>query len=366
MEQAGIAAMDRKAPQHVEWVALRAGGGSSAPGELPLELACDESGAEGQHLVGGVTDVFTHAAVALDPGDAAECVAEIRRRIRSPATEYKATHLLREKHRAVLRWFLGAEGPLFGNARVQLIDKEFLVVDTVVHVLLGEEVHPLPYHREDGLHEPAEALFQEGPGAVGEAVWRRFLEAGNELVRIRNRGRPEDPVAAFFDVLDALHRPEPDGRVGSIVRELAGARRRADRFRARVTGDLADTWTMDPVLAGLSATVASWTGLGRPFVIVHDEQSALTKERVTAIMPSFPDGAEAGRTDGASPEGFLGLRRVDSQSDPRVQIADFLAGAARRIASDVRIGREDAELTALLRPYVDTSHSLWVDTRSRS
>jgi hypothetical protein len=49
--------------------------------------------------------------------------------------------------------------------------------------------------------------------------------------------------------------------------------------------------------------------------------------------------------------------------DPRVQVADILAGTARKIASDELNDRGHAELTALLRPYVD-SQSIWGDDRS--
>jgi hypothetical protein len=54
---------------------------------------------------------------------------------------------------------------------------------------------------------------------------------------------------------------------------------------------------------------------------------------------------------------------VHSRLDPRVQLADFLAGIARKIASDELNGRGDPALTALLRPYVDPA-SVWGDERS--
>jgi hypothetical protein len=60
---------------------------------------------------------------------------------------------------------------------------------------------------------------------------------------------------------------------------------------------------------------------------------------------------------------LAGLTLVDSTVDPRVQVADILAGTARKIASDELNDRGDAELTALLRPYVDP-HSIWGDDRS--
>lgn len=59
------------------------------------------------------------------------------------------------------------------------------------------------------------------------------------------------------------------------------------------------------------------------------------------------------------------MRLVDSRSDLRVQVADFLAGVARKLASDELAGRGDAELVALLRPYVVPS-SIWGNDRSWS
>ena len=54
------------------------------------EIACDESGADGENLLAGHTDVFPHGSVRLPANVAAECFRELRRRIRSPTEEYKA------------------------------------------------------------------------------------------------------------------------------------------------------------------------------------------------------------------------------------------------------------------------------------
>ena len=89
-----------------------------------LEIVCDESGYEGEKLIDTTTDVFAHAGVRLDPAAARDSLAELRRRVRSPATQYKANHLQREKHRAVLVWFLGPAGPLAGRSRGTLVSME--------------------------------------------------------------------------------------------------------------------------------------------------------------------------------------------------------------------------------------------------
>ena len=96
------------------------------------EIACDESGYEGEKLIGSTTRLFAHASV--DVADPAAVLAELRSRIRSPATQYKATHLLRIKHRAVLAWFLGPRGPVLGHGHVFLLDKADFVRERFVEV----------------------------------------------------------------------------------------------------------------------------------------------------------------------------------------------------------------------------------------
>ena len=102
----------------------------------PYEIACDESGYEGEKLIGSTTDVFAHARVRLTHEAAADFMRELHRRIRSPVTEYKANHILRDKHRAVLRWALDPAGPLRGWASAFLIDKAWYVLSRAVDLLV--------------------------------------------------------------------------------------------------------------------------------------------------------------------------------------------------------------------------------------
>lgn len=320
--------------------------GRSATGR-PVEVACDESGSEGENLVGGNTDVFAHASVRMGTESAANCLQEIRRRIRSPALEYKANHLLRDKHRPVLTWFLGPSGPIRGNAHVHLTDKAFFVVSRVVAVLLGEVTDAAG---------AALSLYREGPRAFGPDRWRAFLEASNALVRTRSRWDAGGSVDSFFRVVDALGRGGDGGQAGEVLELLRRARPRAAAFRAQLEDDPRPVPALDPLLPAIARAVA-WWGEGRtPVSVVHDQHVALTEGRVAQLVELL----------GAPPAGRLaGLRLVDSRSDARVQVADFLAGVARKIASDELNHRGDAELTGLLRPYVDAS-SIWGDERSWS
>ncbi|WP_112277192.1 DUF3800 domain-containing protein [Lentzea terrae] len=214
-----------------------------------MEIACDESGSEGEKLVGGVTAVFAHAGVRMSWDEAASCVESLREMIKSPAVEYKANHLLRAKNRWVLLWFLGPSGPLAGRARVQLVDK------------------------------------------------RRFLAS-----RVRAEfGAVSGPLEHYNDLLRARG---PRG-------------------------------TLDPLFPAILRAVGQWAG---PVSIVHDQQLSLTDGRIRQLKKLAPR--------------LESLTLVDSQYDARVQVADFLAGIARRVAEEELNGRPDREVIELLMPFV--------------
>jgi hypothetical protein len=291
-----------------------------------VEIACDESGSEGEKLVGGETDVFAHASVRLSVEAAEACVQEIRDRIRSPAVEYKANHLLRAKNRPVLVWLLGPLGPIHGHARVHLTDKTFFLLGKLAGLLLGSP-------------DLATTLYRDGPGAFGQARWDAFLEAGNNLLRVKNR-RAVRPVEEFLSVVD-----DPStGALSEILERFRQAIPRAAAFRAKVRDDPQMIPPLDSWLPAIVRAVAGWEG--DSVSIVHDEQLTLSEARVSQLKAVIGDR-------------LAGIRLVDSRSDARVQVADFLAGVARRIASDELNHRGDAELIEALRPYVDPL-SIWI------
>jgi hypothetical protein len=108
---------------------------------------------------------------------------------------------------------------------------------------------------------------------------------------------------------------------------------------------------MEPLLPALDRAVATWGADGRDLVVVHDEQSVLTPWRMAEIGQ---------RLDRAHPGHTLEVRRVDSRDDPRVQIADLVAGIARRAAASLLTGQPDDRLIELVAPVVD-ARSVWPD-----
>ena len=276
-----------------------------------VEIACDESGSEGEKLIGGETDVFAHAGVRLSQAAAAECLREIRERIRSPALEYKSNHLLRSKHRAVLKWLLSTDGPIHGLAEVHLTDKAFFTAGLLADLLGEDEVR----------------LHTEGLRTFGTTGWARILGAFNDLIRTTNRQHPVDSLA-----------------------ELVAGTKLADPLRRADVAAWRDGVIVNPLLPALAETVRRAGHGGRGVSVVHDEQPWLTEHRIGQVRELI----------GNIP---LRLRFVDSRVDARVQVADFLAGVARKIASDELNGRGDAELTALLRPFAAPSAAWWNGVR---
>ncbi|EWT02487.1 hypothetical protein N865_05210 [Intrasporangium oryzae NRRL B-24470] len=306
----------------------------------PVEVACDESGSEGDKLVGGSTDVFAHASLVVDTRTAVETIARIRVEARSPATEVKASVVLREQNRRVLEWLLGPDGPLHGAAHVHLTDKVFHLTTALVRTAAVGDA---------ALARNAMLLGREAVTRIGEDAWLALLGAFNDLVRART---PEDAVryaAHLREHLRGLAEAARDTAVASLLGRIALG---LPAWGAGVGGVVAAREhvlpALDPIVPAVAAVVAFWGAEGRRVQVVHDVQAALTPERVAHIEQMAQSGALAG------------IRFVDSRTDPRVQLADLLAGAARRIASDALAGRPDPDLAELIRPYVSPS-SIWAD-----
>ncbi|MFD0662568.1 hypothetical protein [Thermocatellispora tengchongensis] len=200
-----------------------------------FEVACDESGSEGEKLVGGNTDVFAHAGIRLTTALAARCVEETRARAPSPTVEYKSDVIRRAKHRAALVWLLGPSGPLHGNAHVYLIDKTFLVVTRLAGLL--PEADPHVVHRQ-------------GRRALGDARWTAFLAAFNDLLRagpvgIRNGRGPRPSAEAVFHLVDGLP---------YLRRAMPGAA----ALRAQLRTDPGALPALDPLVPAILQAAAHW------------------------------------------------------------------------------------------------------------
>lgn len=176
---------------------------------------------------------------------------------------------------------------------------------------------------------------------------------------MRGKDRPDLAAAAdsFYRSLASL-RPAATGDLAVLLQRLDLTRAHAQAFRQRLSSDPSMIPAMDPLIPALIQTVSFWGGDGRSVSIIHDRQNALPQTRVSQLKALFADtGPYRLRAQ------LRDLSLVNSFVDPRIQIADILAGTARKIAEEELHGRGDTELTVLLQPYVDPL-SIWGDSRS--
>jgi len=304
-----------------------------------VEIACDESGFSGTNLLDPATPVITHASVDLYAAEAVDMITALRSGFRFSPTEVKSRQFLRSPAaREALEWFGAA---LTGRAHVHLVDKEYFLVTRIVDLLLAEPSYAAGTRLTQS-HRPAALTLYRARRSAGRH-WTAFLAAFVELVRIKRRHQPDHrALQRFFQARDALLRDGLDAQAKGVLDGLDPTLVQA--FVTRLSDDdRSIPPPLEPMLPALAETVLFWSGGRRRVLVIHDEQSALTADRLSRLQQVLADGA------GSSPAGLsplAGLVMVDSRDDPRVQIADLLAGLVRRLPGIV----DDGPLEPLLSP----------------
>jgi len=220
--------------------------------------------------------------------------------------EYKSNRLLRPEQRPVLKRFLAE---LSGRAHVHVIDKTSYVATRVLELFTGEPSYG------DGTR-----LGRDFAASVDTLVSRtEFLRSFLVLTRTKRlRLLDQGAIDRFFALLPA---------------ELPISRRRVEETLLRlIEDDPAIPPPLEPLVPALAETALFWSGGRRSVAVVHDEQSALTPGRVRRLAGYLAEAVVP------APPPLSGVRQVDSRLDPRVQVADLLAGVARRAAEVPGLG----------------------------
>jgi hypothetical protein len=282
-----------------------------------VEVACDESGFSGTNLLDPASPVITHASVALALPEAAEVVAVLQSRLHRRG-EYKSNQLLRPEQRPALEWFLTA---LRGRAHVHVIDKKGYVAARVLDLFTEEP----SYGAGTSLgrdHSEALLAIRRRPG---------FLAAFVDLTRTKRVRRiGHDAIDRFFATM-------PDDL--PALREVTRARVEEVMIRV-IDGDPGVPPPLEPLVPALAETLLFWSAAERSVAVVHDEQSALTSARVARLGTFLAEAVSP------APPPLHSFVQVDSRDDPRVQVADLLAGIARR---------RTPALSGLLAPYLQVA-----------
>ena len=288
------------------------------PPRQTVEIACDESGFVGGSLFDGVR-VFAHASLRMGGDEAAELVAEVRRRTSVVGAEVKASHLNRPWGRDAAAWLCAPDGPLAGRATVHVSDTRLFGLARLAQ-LTSLDATPQGWWSADRDPDAWQLALRLDRlvADLGPDRRQRFLAAARDLLWVRRRSRQRATPSWWRDA----------------VADLPGGLAAPDAVR-RIDAYLAEppvSPLTEPLLPALGWAVEHWSTIGDPDV-VHDEQSLLTDVRVReidhALRAAHPDRRLAG---------FV---MVDSRRDARVQLADLVAGVGRRVLEDRFQGRID-------------------------
>jgi hypothetical protein len=290
-------------------------------GGAVVEIACDESGFSGTNLLDAATPVFTHASVDLSVDEAVELIRSLRSGLRRSLDELKSGQLLRGPQTgAALECLLAA---LIDRAHVHVVDKEYFLVTRIVDLFLVEPSYAAGTRLTRDQRHAALTLYRAGRRSDGD--WTSFLAAFVELVRNKKRHEPDRlAVQRFFRARDVL-------AVG-LAEDAAAVLDALDRERVWAVltrlahDDRSIPPPLEPMLPALAETVLFWSAGHRRVLVIHDEQSALTAGRLRRLQEVLADTRAL--PAGVSP--LAGLVTIDSRDDPRVQVADLLAGVVRR------------------------------------
>jgi hypothetical protein len=299
-----------------------------------VEIACDESGFSGSNMLDAATPVFTHASVDLCVDEAVELIQRLRSGFRWSLNEFKSGQFLRRPQASeALEALLAA---LTGRAHVHLVDKEYFLATRIVDLFLAEPSYAAGTRLTEDHRPAALSLYRAGRAAGPD--WSIFLAAFVELVRTKRWRYQADRsvVERFFQARDALAGVGLGAEAEGVLGRLSRTRVRAVLTRL-AHDDRSIPPPLEPMLPALAETVLFWSGGQRQVLVIHDEQSALTADRLRRLQRVLTTGARSSPADdhnAGTPPAKLsllaGLVTVDSRDDPRVQVADLLAGIARR------------------------------------
>jgi hypothetical protein len=288
-------------------------------GRRTVEVACDESGFVGGSLFGEAR-VFAHASLRIGVHEAEDLLEEVRRRTGAGPGEVKASRLRHPSTRPVAAWLCGPEGRLAGRAVVHVTDTRLFGLARLAQVSTSAS-SPEGWwsaDRDPGEWDLARRLDALLTG-LPKTDERRFLHGARDLLWLNRRLRPRAPVGSWTDTIAAVaggvHDPDDRALVAGLASPAA-----LDRVDAYLA-EPPSTPLTEPILPALRWAVHHWSALGDPDV-VHDEQSVLTPARVEALAADLA-ATYSGRR-------LAGFTRVDSREDPRVQVADLVAGVVRR------------------------------------
>lgn len=320
-----------------------------------MQISGDESGSDGENLSRPTHRFFSYGTTDLSGDEASELIREVRRTIGSTdadaaaATELKSGPVV-AKHASKIARFFGSKGPLGPHASIYVADKPFFLAGKMISLLVEEEASSRGQRIWMIERQLAVELHDGTAPNVAPELWADLLDVFNRLVRFYPR--PPSSAATASDlvaILDRVRQSLPGDKHWPVVRMLWDARRQAAQYDAAPASPVFRY--LEPLVPALLAVSSTWTARypGQPINLVVDTHSSLTSEAVDLIVNASSLVQSQLQT----------VELVDSKQDPRVQLADLIAGVGRHAAQTLQDGKTDALTAAAVESF--DANGMWSD-----
>lgn len=323
-------------------------------------IACDESGAEGENIMGSRDPVFVHASTSVSLMEAESLLSEVRMSTRTQAPEIKSRTALSKANRRPLLSLLDQIGD---RGNIYLLEKQFFMACKLVNTMVVEPAANLDLDmvRNGRGRMMASVLHELGPSALGADLWTAVLHAFNDLIRLHARASasPPDP-RIFIDALRTAREVCTSMFVGEILAWIWEFRDHISNYGS--TDSRSRFREFDPMYGTLVSVAMTWRiRLGDvPLEFLVDQYGPLDEQTIENIKAAATDPLSPNPDD--LPRGNLAaIRMDDSKADCRVQIADVLAGCGQVIAALANSGTLDDELQNRTREMLDCN-GMWADS----
>ncbi|MGY5060006.1 hypothetical protein ACWDFR_39080 [Streptomyces sp. 900105755] len=337
-------------------------------------VAVDESGWDGDQLHGEQRSRFLSiGSVAISDADAVPIVDEIRTATRLQAPELKFSKVFagskNGQRRSVLSALLAPGGALHERASVYLIDKHYFVVGKLIDLFVEEQAHKQGrnLYNAGRARKMARSLFDEGPRALGPALFDRLLSSTVAFTSHKNWDQ-QVTVDDFYEVVEEAWARSHRRNVTEVLAMLRTTRQEATEYLRDAHGpDAVLPQALEPLIPAVAAITANWSRkLGRVNMLV-DDQRVLSDAKL--------DDIETEARDRGHPEFrhlsrgvHLGhLLRGQSTQHPSLQLADLISGAGFSVAQrhNGLVNPAGEDLYAVVVPLIDVAGMLPHDEPAR-
>ncbi|MFF2436660.1 DUF3800 domain-containing protein [Streptomyces sp. NPDC058107] len=317
----------------------------------------DESHNTGENLLDASQPVFTLAGVHLADDFAQDLVGRVVAQLPPGHGEAKYSALARS-HRGRIALLEAFSRLPEGSVRVYMAHKKFMATAKMVDTLIVELFHDNGYnmYADGSALGLANLMHLIGPVAGDSQAYDQMLRFFVDAVRTKRRATVEDFVGSVARYRDTV----TEERFIDIVQLFVLARDQADDFVSLVeAGRVSDG--LDPAIPCLRSLCDDMAENLGDFVLVHD-QSRAVKNNVEYLLTldTLPDPVRPSSNAHRLP--VAEIKFADSESVSQLQVADWVAGAARQWGTALVSGAEDkfaTSLSAIVQPW--SAGGVWPD-----